>query len=294
MSILSSWLKLSAVVSTSVLLAACNNSGENLSGNCELNGSSFGIVGGSVLASGNELSASTVIVAHSPRKGEAGICTGTLIAEDTVLTAAHCIENESRPTAIAFSNSVDCAGTDRTAKVRTIKSQVVHPKYRNFYGRDKAVYDVAILKFSGGLPTGYKTRELPAASYRPNPANQLVMAGYGNTSYGKDDSGILRYTMANGTRLSNEYYSASSRSVVKIPDALVVEQRNNGVCSGDSGGPLYTYDRGNLVLLGVVSMGVDNVSTSTNGDGKLICNGVSIFADVRKNLGWIKEQMRNQ
>lgn len=286
-------LKLSVVLCLPlILLSACNKSSDNLAGSCELPGESFGIVGGKTLGQGNDLSATTVLIVQKKYDDKTSICTGTLIAPDTVLTAAHCTSAWGSKYKVAFSNNIDCVATQVDVKTREVTAQATHPDY-SYYGKTlQADVDIAILKFSGGLPEGYTFRELPSRTYQINPDNDLVVTGYGSTDYYSDDAGTLRFTTAAGNRLSDSYITARSKKSTQVKDAFVLEQKQNGVCSGDSGGPLYTYDNGKLVLIGVTSSGIA-IDESVNTDKPAICNGVSLFTDLRKQMDWIETQLRS-
>lgn len=287
-------LKLSVVLCLPfALLSACSKSSDNFSGSCEVSGESFGIVGGKTLGSGNMLSATTVFIVHKKYNDETSICTGTLIAPDKVLTAAHCTSSWGGVSKIAFSNNVDCVANNVSLKTRDVSATAVHPDYSYYRsGTEQTAADLAIMKFSGELPEGYTVRDLPSRSYQINPANDLVMAGYGTTDYYAEDSGTLRFTTAQGSRLSDSYLRANAKTSTQVKDGFVLEQRYNGVCSGDSGGPLYTYDNGRLVLIGITSSGVDIYATEST-KKPAICNGVSLFSDVRKQLDWIEKQMNS-
>lgn len=282
-----------------LILAACNGgSSKSLNDDvkvepqsCEVSGSGFGIVGGMTLESGNALSSSTVLIITVDYKDQTSICTGTLIAKDKVLTAAHCTNQYGGKSAIAFSNNVKCVSDAPKRTLRLVEKQAVHPNYR--YSGDaieNSSSDIAVLKFAGDLPAGYQVRNLPSSTYRINPADGLVMTGYGKTDEdASDSSGILRFTRAGGNRLSKSYYSAEKKMTVNLSGVHVLEQNYNGVCSGDSGGPLYTYANGQLTLIGIVSAGIDNNATRYTYKPR-VCHGVSVFADVLSQLSWIERQ----
>ncbi|KYG60357.1 protease [Bdellovibrio bacteriovorus] len=280
-------------------LAACSGGGgggENLTNTvepsaCEVSGHSYGIVGGNTLGSGNELSSSTVLVVHIDDDKNEGICTGTLIDNDKVLTAAHCTERFAGATVIAFSNNVNCVVNAPKRTLRLVTDRAVPNEYR--YSKntswDNSTYDLAILKFKGGLAPGYKVRALPSAGFTINQTDEMVMAGYGVTSEKAKDSGLLRYTTASATRVSTRFHLALINDTVSIPNTLVLDQVQNGVCKGDSGGPLYAKTKDGLTLVGITSMGIDNRAKKEQ-DSR-VCHGVGIFADVRENLTWIREKM---
>lgn len=280
------------------LLSACGGSGGGSDlkaepANCEVSGQSFGIVNGHTLASGNELSSSTVMVIHVNYKDETSICTGTLIDQNKVLTAAHCISAYGGKTAIAFTNNVTCVTSAPKRTLRVITNSAVPEEYSywNKTSFNNASTDLAVLKFSGDIPEGYKIRTLPEKTYSVAATDRLVMTGYGTTTEKSEDSGTLRFTSTPTSNiLGNSFYLALAGKTVTVPKTIIVEQTRTGVCTGDSGGPLYNKVGSELSLIGITSMGVDNLTTDEN--KARVCHGVALFTDVREHLDWIQQQIR--
>lgn len=285
----------SALLLTLSTLAACSptiDKGEELKAepsNCEASGKSFGIVGGDVLASDNDLSSSTVMVIHLNKNEEVSICTGTLIDSNKVLSAAHCTTPHGKKTVIAFTNNVSCLAQAPKRTLRLVTQEAIHPDYSyDEITINKASSDLAVFKFKGDLPVGYKVRKLPEANFTVIPSDQIVLTGYGATTEGRTDSGTLRFTTAPTSHLVKEFYLALQKTTVSVPRTLTLEQSHRGVCTGDSGGPLYIHTGKELTLVGITSMGIDNRTT----DKKNVrpCHGVALFTDVRAHLDWILEK----
>ncbi|WP_374028869.1 trypsin-like serine protease [Bdellovibrio bacteriovorus] len=290
------FLKNSVLLLALSVLSACSGSdgGKELKAepaSCEVTGSSFGIVGGEILGSNNPLSESTVFVIHKDIEGKTGICTGTLIDDDKVLTAAHCTTPGGR-SQIAFTNNASCTIAAPKRTRRAVVDEAVHPDYTYFNKTLlNAGRDLAIMKFSGGIPEGYKVRALPSETYQASKDDQLVMSGYGVTSETAEDSGVLRFTTAPASRVVSNFYMAIVKTTVTVPGTIAVQQPSNGVCSGDSGGPLYVHDGRDLTLVGITSMGLD--VTATKEKDMRICHGVSLFTDLKPHLPWIKKQIES-
>lgn len=289
-------LRSSVAVISLCVLAACSSSdsGENLTANvepsnCEITGNSYGIVGGQVLGSGNELSSSTVLILNIDNNKDVSICTGTLIDTDKVLTAAHCAPPSARVTAIAFTNNVGCVGSAPKRTLRAVIDKAVNKDYSHSNSIYDATNDIAILKFKGSIPEGYKIRSLPSAGFSAAPSDTLVMSGYGTTAEKAGDSGTLRFTKSSASNiLGKSFFLARANRTVSVDKTIIVEQPRTGVCSGDSGGALYAKTKDGLTLLGITSMGVDHKAMKDS-DAR-VCHGVAIYVDVRENLDWIREQ----
>lgn len=257
---------------------------------CEIPGESYGIIGGNVLSSATPLSESTVLIIRIHDE-QTSICTGTLIAEDKVLTAAHCTSRSPLDTLlIAFSNNLPCAAKTQAKTVLPVIRKEIHPFYDySKKGPQTATNDLAILKFEGSLPADYKVRALPTASYNPAVASEFVMSGYGKTDEAADDSGTLRFTTATPSRLKKTFFLKIVNQEFRIDKTFVVDQPTNGVCSGDSGGPLYAKDANGLTLIGVTSMVAD--VNAQKAEGVRACHGISLFVDLRAHLDWIERSM---
>lgn len=293
----------SSLLLSSLVLTACSgggsDGGENLKvepANCEVTGSSFGIVGGRVLGSGNILSESSVLIVHINYKDETSICTGTLVDDDKVLTAAHCISPFGMgTTAIAFTNNSSCLMKAPKRTLRKVVKSASHTDYNYWATGLEAVgnsaHDLAVLKFEGGTPEGYKVRALPDAKYSTATTDTLVMSGYGRTSEtDEESSGTLRFTtLPAASILGTSAYVPLLKRTITVEKTLIVDQPTRGVCSGDSGGALYVQGQGGLTLVGVASMGIDNRTEDAN--KAKVCHGISLFTDVREHLGWIQKQI---
>lgn len=286
----SSVLATSLLLST-LLLSACapKTSGTELTADCEKVGDNFtGIIGGRGLGAGNDLSSSTVLVKHTKSDGSILTCTGTILSDSTVLTAAHCTSMFGKSTSVAFTNNTYCAFAAADHLSRPVTETKTHYNYKvGTSSISNAGYDLALMKFSGGLPKGFKARDLPKQSFQPVAGEKLVIAGYGWTDEYGLSSGDLQYKHMNTEKIVSSFHMALVNRTLQVNKAVMVEQYEGGVCSGDSGGPLYVQTEKGLVLIGITSMGVDN--RTKNVDSKRPCMGISLFTDVRQHLDWIYE-----
>src|SRR4029079_2021030 len=102
------------------------------------------------------------------------LCTGTALAPDLVLTAAHCVVRNVEYQVKAYQTGGDIA-------VRTI---VRHPRFDYAsYAATRATADVALVKLSPPLPEAVIPPSL-AAPRRVAPGETLTIAGFGVTLAG--------------------------------------------------------------------------------------------------------------
>ncbi len=189
-------------------------------------------------------------------------CSGTLIADNVVLTAAHCTESFSPSQIyIFFGNSVYESGTYRS--VSDIK---IHPNW-NSYSLDG---DISLVFLSSSAPAGYDpVAPLPASMglSSADVGETLVFSGFGQTETGS--SGVklkASGTIGNVCTTSND---CSMGSYEVKSGAIGYYQQTGGPCFGDSGGPAYIMRNGQEYVGGVTSYGDQNcayygVSTSAS------------------------------
>ncbi len=166
----------------------------------------------------------------------AGGCTSTIIAPDLLLTAAHC-ENAIQAGVAIFGNYF------KNGQQIRIESYKVHGAYGGNANNQRV--DVAVVKLSQNIPEGYYA--VPLFNGQLNQGEGVVLTGYGTTGSTKEAAdGKLRKT--------------SAQFVGEDNGALFVKGNNTGVCSGDSGGPLFVFRDNKTFVAGAAS------TSQTNGD----------------------------
>ena len=167
------------------------------------------------------------------RRDQRTMCSGTLIANDTILTAAHCLEGEE-PANLSFVIGADL----RTAVSHPIASGVPHPEYRK--GKHGS-HDIALLYLRepvpGVTPVPYRKASLPVY-FR----GRLTFVGFGDDDgTAQTGSGIKRCLRVHVSRV-NEFTFENNTP-------------GHTTCHGDSGGPVLDYRDGKWEIVGLIASG---------------------------------------
>ena len=195
------------------------------------------------------------------------LCTGTALARDLVLTAAHCVAPAATYRVI----------TPDVPSGFAIRQIAVHPRYsRQHYVSGTVTADVALIKLATPLPGNVIPATLGTAG-NVAAGDRFVIAGFGTTAHRSDD-GV-------GTPRAASLIATGKPGTLQIRLADP-EARNAraglGACTGDSGGPVFQEAAGPLAVIGVVSWSTGPVSS----DG---CGGLTGVTPLALYRGWIVE-----
>ena len=205
------------------------------------------------------------------------ICTTAAIADDVLLTAAHCVETEDAATTLAvFHHSISCESGYSPEKHSVKVRKVVRHKGYDFKKEvPERRDDVALIFLEGKVPAGtpiYKIAD-PASI---NDDNQLFLYGYGKTSGKSGGSGILRRAV-----VDRKNYTFDLEHKLAAIDQKV----GSGICRGDSGGPTLVKIGGEFQILGVNSF----VMGEKEGN---ICSLAGFQALAYSYVDWISLEIR--
>lgn len=191
-------------------------------------------------------------------------CSGTLIAPDVVLTAAHCVVSPS-------SMSVHFGNSEPFDASRGVIEARVHPDWTGDTTDDLS-NDIALLRLdSPAPPQAQIVAPLPSSqglTLTDIDVTDLEFVGYGVTETGSSGTRLrmdqtLRYLCdAGGTYCNIDVPVGSDNYELLIPPGSLGIHMNNsgGICHGDSGGPAFVMRNGTEYVAGVNSFVIHNSS----------------------------------
>jgi secreted trypsin-like serine protease len=200
-------------------------------------------------------------------------CTGTAVARDLVLTAAHCVLPGADYKLVEYDAS-------HRPRLRDVARIVPHPQFSlATLLAHRATADVALLKLAAPLPAALSPAPL-AMETRINVGEPFVVAGFGVTIRGDGKSGG---TLRAATLVSTGHPgSLQLRLVDPTTRGLTA---GLGACTADSGAPAFTRHRGALEIIGVVSW-------STGPNAGAGCGGLTGITPLARYRAWIVETAR--
>lgn len=183
-----------------------------------------------------------------------GLCTGTLLNQDWVLTAAHCIDpavlgqSQAQITA-SLRVHFDTVNIFTSAGIVVRATEIIkHPLFNvNALG----THDIGLIRLAtpvtdrAAVPIILDAAKVPIGT-------DLQLVGFGATSRtNPSTAGVLR--LVDQTSVSCSFVGLSDASLI-----CWSQTNGRGKCEGDSGGPSFATIAGQQVQIGVTSFGDQN------------------------------------
>lgn len=217
------------------------------------------IVGGNEVAANDPVATSTVLITDGNF-----ICSGSIIAKDMVVTAAHCVNASAADLRVVFARTLE--GLQKS-QVLPITGFRANPAWKGDASSGVDQGDIAVIRLNGALPAGYA----PAKVGRkvPKQGDTALLAGFGITdAQTKDGAGTLREV------------NVTVSSTLGQTEVVVDQTDGKGACHGDSGGPAFAVSGGKITLWGVTNRGYpDNAPDD--------CVHYAVYTRIAAYASWI-------
>jgi secreted trypsin-like serine protease len=218
-------------------------------------------------------------------------CSGSLIAKNVVLTAAHCLtisaDSEMMAALVFFDKNLDAivdeVSNDDYSHVRAIDKVVRHEAYLQSRTTNN---DIGLVRFDGQAPEGFQLAQMapPEMIRSLRKGTSVTLAGFG----------VSKYVMNPATGRANGSGDGVLRQIsgIKIlsqtttgEEITLDQSQGRGACHGDSGGPAYMLDSVSrkTLLVGVTSRGTDPQG---------LCNRQAIYTGVMGYTEWIANSLK--
>jgi len=216
-------------------------------------------------------------------------CGGTIISNNFVLTAAHCVDANK---ITEYSVAVGYHSPHKT--FFNVSEILVHESY-NPKDPTHLAYDIALLKLSGKIKFVHPSISqacLPADVNDLYDGKKAVVSGWGET----ERLYLSPYLMKKTVRILSPKDKLCKHNVYdhkkQICATAIKYRRDAG--SGDSGGPLVVKDNGKNIVVGIVSHSkLENCEKVWYGETwSWQCTFViDVYTRVTGYLEWIKERV---
>lgn len=206
------------------------------------------------------------------RKGRERECGGSLISQNWILTAAHCVDRADSVTVVLGAHNLSAVSEPYRISLKSTEFHI-HPKYSSETFPD----DIGLIKLPLSITLSARIRPVVLADLgnRDHVNNTVVISGWGYYSDAIQwTSDVL--VKASTIVISNEKCQDSWGSMI-VSTMICTSRTRGGVCNGDSGGPMIYLVDGSWIQIGITSFGASPCES-------VIPNG---FTRVQSYLSWI-------
>jgi secreted trypsin-like serine protease len=236
---------------------------------------SYAVIGGERMKNSMMMTRFVVAITYNNDKGEFKACTGGIIGQQMILTAAHCVPKDLSSMRVVVGET---QSHNEALAVTPVAAARIHPLYEAHVNDWDNAYDLAVIKTRDPLPA--RTRHLQlAASYFPvSLIPSVYIIGYGVTGFNKKGEAINEGTL--NAAIAKRADRNDDEKFVRLN-----QREGTGACVGDSGGPMVVENKEGFIVMGVAS-------TVFNGDlpRSQLCSGDATHISVSFFRHWIMKQ----
>lgn len=248
--------KLLATVGVASFLFSCVPSNPKLQNTVESKTSNTAsIINGKVVTEDSELGLHTVGLIMKYAGTWQQMCTGSIIAKDMVLTAAHCVSRLYSYDNLVINFSLNTVGydaqMDSNTEITDIRSAfntidvagiVVNPLYYGYVDND-----LAVIRLKKEIPATHKPVEFLPENFIDASGKKLTFDGETH------EVTLLGFGVISENPVTDTTVMRMTTVPAKFEGHVVVtdQTHDTGACNGDSGGPAFLKIDGKNYLVGV-------------------------------------------
>ena len=212
---------------------------------------------------------------RNAKNGEEGGCTGSIINDRFIITAAHCLETSKEMSDVKVYLTTSCnKKATANGEPLPVKNFWAHELYRKpGLGRDIGLIELE-------TPLVFTDTFRPVCLFNSRNVDNLFVAGWGVTNFGF----ILRESnclLETGLTIVSDAKCTQTYGYLN-PEYMMCAGDRKTTCYGDSGGPMSTVDGAHIYQVGITSFTKDNC--------QLFEWGPSVYERIIAHEDWIRKR----